>query len=124
MRTMKGGYEQFLMEKSGVPAGAEVGVLPEGMITYIKQGDWKAETAIGGHWDYEDGSNYPEITCAFGVVFPDSRRQPADHYMAEIDARIDDGDLSTGNFRKFGDNAFYRAVIPFSAETVEQLSSL
>ena len=57
---------------------------------------WMGTTPLGGQWDYDAG--------VFGVVAGISVVDPTVDIsqMQEIDAKIDDGNLATGNFRQVG----------------------
>lgn len=80
------------------------GAVPTGFEDYISTKGWLDGSPIGGLWDAERDSF--GVKSAVGVHFQDDEPQP-DAYMAEIDALIDDGDLTTGGFRKLADDRFY-----------------
>ena len=102
-------FGQCALNNSDYPADAAPGVQPDGIADYMpKRMVWNAGPRIGGQWDWDraptrggqvDGCCY----ACIGVVGP-SRTQAQ---MREIDAAFDDGDLSSGNFRKTGDKYIY-----------------
>ena len=81
------------------------GDVPVGFETYIKPGGWVERTPIGGRWDVE--VNTLGVTSALGIHFTGPEAQPDDAYMQEIDAALDDGDLTTGDFQKLAADRFY-----------------
>jgi len=82
---------------------SSTGDVPAGFDTYIDTRVWMQETPIGGEWDCELDSF--GIKSALGVHFQGD--QPDDAYMIEIDSILDDGDLTTGAFRKIAGSRFY-----------------
>ena len=81
------------------------GVVPDGFDGFITSERWVERTPIGGMWDVE--FNTYGVTSALGIDFTSSPRTPSDAYMQEIDAAIDDGDLTTGVFQKLDADRFY-----------------
>lgn len=86
---------------------AASGQLPAGLDTYIQPAMWTNGTPVGGQWDFELDSY--GIKSAFGVHFQGSTPKD-DTYMLQIDTAFDDGDLTTGAFRKLDTNRFYYIV--------------
>lgn len=86
-------------------ADASSGVLPPELAAYIPESRWVGGTPIGGVWDAE-GAEYAGVASAIGVHFNAGNAQSND-YMTRIDEIIDDGDLSTGMFRRFAADRFY-----------------
>jgi prepilin-type N-terminal cleavage/methylation domain-containing protein len=83
---------------------ASSGVLPTGFGPYITETSW-GETPIGGVWDTE--LNSFGLTSALGVHFNGQGLTRDDAYMLEIDTVVDNGDLSTGGFRKLAGDRYY-----------------
>jgi prepilin-type N-terminal cleavage/methylation domain-containing protein len=83
---------------------AASGVMPAGFATYIRTADW-GHTPLGGVWDTE--LNTFGVTSALGVHFNGTGQTRDDVYMQEVDARFDDGDLTTGGFRKLDADRYY-----------------
>ncbi len=90
-------------------ADSSTGDVPPELEPYIDTTGWTNGTPIGGEWDIEANEN--GVTLAVGVHFRDD--QPSDEFMQDIDARFDNGDLSSGAFRQLTDaSRFYWVVIP------------
>lgn len=87
---------------------AESGQIPTGWDDYILSGKWTNSTPIGGQWDFEQDSY--GIHSAIGVHFDGTGETRDDDYMQEIDQIFDDGDLSTGAFRKLDTDRYYYIV--------------
>ncbi|MDF7823877.1 hypothetical protein P4B35_07615 [Pontiellaceae bacterium B12227] len=85
---------QHVMETDTYPPDRTPGVMPPGMAGYFSGIEWREETPIGGRWDWD----YKQfgVTAAISVYGPNW----GDEHMKEIDSQLDDGNLSTGQFRK------------------------
>lgn len=66
------------------------------------------EVRKGRVWDAELMEQ--GITSGVGVHFQ-GVTNPGDDFMADIDARFDDGDLTTGVFRRLQDNTRFYDII-------------
>jgi hypothetical protein len=71
------------------------------MIDDLSAVHWTEPTPIGGQWDW-DFLQYGAI-AGVSVFMPDL----TEAQMARIDARIDDGDLTTGIFRRRSSGYIY-----------------
>lgn len=87
-------FETYAMVHGTYPPDTMPRVVPDGMAVYFERFHWEEDTTIGGQWDWDNGQ--------FGFKAGVSVYQPTytDEQMEEIDKIIDDGDLSTGGFRK------------------------
>lgn len=73
----------------------------------LQADDWENGTPLGGVWDVELNEN--GITSGVGVHFQGDN--PGDAFMADVDARFDDGNLATGVFRQLNDaDRFYWVI--------------
>jgi prepilin-type N-terminal cleavage/methylation domain-containing protein len=84
------------------------GQVPAGFEPYVEPNTYTATTPIGGVWDTENNSF--GIVSAVGVHFNGTGETRDDAYMTQIDAIVDDGDLSTGPFRKLAADRYYWIV--------------
>ena len=80
------------------------GVLPAGFDPYVQESRWGL-TPIGGMWDTELDSF--GVTAALGVHFDGTGQTRDDAYMMAVDSIMDDGDLTTGEFRKLDSDRYY-----------------
>jgi prepilin-type N-terminal cleavage/methylation domain-containing protein len=96
-RTYAQAFEQYAAENGEWPANAGTAVVPTGMNRAIKADAWQeAQTAIGGRWNWDALPNTFGITAGIAIT----GYTADDATLTVIDNRIDDGDLTTGQFRK------------------------
>jgi prepilin-type N-terminal cleavage/methylation domain-containing protein len=102
LRVASNAIETYSAEHSGAyPPDVNRGILPPGFGSYLDATlDWTAATPIGGQWDWD--FNVFSVRAAISVVEPGASHER----MAEIDAKIDDGDLSTGAFQDKGSGRY------------------
>ena len=94
------------------PPEAAAGVVPIGMNPdEFNNENWLRRTAIGGHydWEYNQLQAGVRFTAAIAITGTADAPLTVDYdQMMDIDKAIDDGDLTTGNFRLgFGDSPLY-----------------
>lgn len=87
-------FMQYAMETGTYPADKTPGQIPAGMSGYLWNFPWTDDTVVGGQWDWDH-----EV---FGIHAAVSVRSPNwnDDRMQQVDTVMDDGNLSTGQFRK------------------------
>ncbi|MEQ8847079.1 type II secretion system protein [Botrimarina sp.] len=89
LKTITVAAEMYRHELGSWPPGALPGQMPEGLDAYLRPDLFAAACPVGGRYDW-DGAGTG--TVQLKIVGPGA---DADAFP-EIDARIDDGDLSTG----------------------------
>lgn len=102
LRTFAQGFETYSMKNGAWPPNAGTGVVPTGMSGEIRDSAWTAaKNSVGGRWNWDFNNNgiTASISCVNATV--------SDAQMTAIDAKIDDGDLSTGNFQKVNGRFLY-----------------
>lgn len=94
LRIAHAGFGMYAMDHGSYPTNAAPGEMPPGMAGYLDRMGWRAGTTMGGQWDWDRD--------AYGVAAGVSVYRPteSEEWMLKIDSLIDDGDLSTGMFRK------------------------
>lgn len=87
-------FVQYSMETGRYPADRTPAQMPDGMSGYLRNFAWTKDTAVGGNWDWD----YQQFGTHAGV----SVHMPKwdDDRMQLVDEAMDDGNLSTGQFRK------------------------
>jgi prepilin-type N-terminal cleavage/methylation domain-containing protein len=100
LRTAVSAFQLYASEQSEYPPDRTQGVTPPEMAAYyfpyFKIDDWwEDSTPLGGNWDWDNGYHY-----AYSVSIRGPER--SSKQLERFDAMIDDGDLSTGTFRKQG----------------------
>ena len=92
LRQVRAAAEQYAMEQGSYPPDGNAG-FPDEMLPYVPSGIGNRPTPLGGVWDWD----YERFGFKAGISV---YRPTADiTQMQEIDQLVDDGNLSTGNFR-------------------------
>lgn len=103
LRVFSAALQQYVQEKGEWPGGGgEPGVFPVGMEGYLRESNWSRPTPIGGRYTWapnslHQGERYRAaivISTANGSTVTEDRNQ-----LLELDRKIDDGNLDTGNLR-------------------------
>ena len=104
LRTISGAFEMYAAENNKYPASAGPSIVPTGMSIYLKNIPYSSRNAISGQWYW----TYNSSTSPAAIVGSLSPFALDDVRMGDIDARIDNGILSTGAWRKpDSTNVFY-----------------
>ncbi|MEM9167944.1 MAG: prepilin-type N-terminal cleavage/methylation domain-containing protein [Planctomycetota bacterium] len=102
--------ELYRVREGDFPPDGTSGQIPNGLEAYIDVSTWERTTPIGGVWDSE--SDPADLGYGVGVHFNGTGETRDDVYMTELDAIFDDGDLTSGAFREFGDGRYYYVIQP------------
>ena len=97
-RVFSQAFETYATQNGAWPANVGPGVVPPGMAGTFKTDVWQSPTAVGGIWNWDQ--NIAGFTAGISI----SGFTCNDAQLMEIDAKIDDGDLTTGNFQKVQPN--------------------
>ncbi len=109
VKTYENAAQRYTLSTGLLLEDSASGALPTGWGPFVNAGKWTNGTPIGGMWDFE--LNSFGITSAFGVHF-NGAPNPGDAYMQDIDAILDDGDLTTGGFQKISGDRYYFILLP------------
>ena len=71
-----------------------------GFLAFFDIDWWNQETDVGGRWEWDNADRFEHSIAIYRPSA--SRRQ-----MEELDAMIDDGDLMTGSFQRWGAKYHY-----------------
>ena len=93
MRTFANAFVTYAADHGQYPPDSHL-TLPPGMDDYIDTGKWYAETALGGHWNWDSPSSYSYAGVAIFV------HDCTDDELRVLDAMVDDGNLATGEIIK------------------------
>ena len=100
LRTFSQAYETYAMKYGKWPPTADAGVVPTGISGELQDSHWIAATSLGGNWKWD--YNHPRANgfiagiSIMGITVTDAQ-------MLEVDKKMDDGNLTTGNFIKGAD---------------------
>ncbi len=90
-------FELYALHYGGYPEDTASGVVPPGMVEYLgTRVNWSDKTPVGGVWDWDNDS----IGIQGGVTVIGSSLSLPD--LRVIDDKIDDGNLTSGRFRRTG----------------------
>jgi type II secretory pathway pseudopilin PulG len=102
LRVFAGAFQTYAQEHGDwPPGGGSPGTYPPGMEGYLGPTNWSRATPIGGNYQFATqspqlGGRYAAViiiaTNGQNVVTVDANQ------LADIDKKLDDGNLSTGNF--------------------------
>jgi type IV pilus assembly protein PilA len=93
LRTFAQAFETYATAHGTWPGDGTPSVVPAGMSGDFSTAKWTAETSVGGQWDRD----YQQFGFTAGISV--YRPTAGTATMLEIDRKIDDGDIATGNFR-------------------------
>ncbi len=96
LRTFAQAFEGYAAQNGSWPGNAGTGVVPPGLSSAdFNVSAWRTtKNSVGGRWNWDRNLNVAAGISTTGVTATDA-------VMAAIDAKIDDGDLTTGLFQKF-----------------------
>jgi prepilin-type N-terminal cleavage/methylation domain-containing protein len=97
-RVFSQAFEIYNSTNGAWPANAGAGAIPSSPVPMagdFKAASWQAVTVVGGRWNWDNNlsSGGDAGICISNYTCTDAQ-------LEEIDAKIDDGDLTTGNFLK------------------------
>ncbi|MEM9347476.1 MAG: prepilin-type N-terminal cleavage/methylation domain-containing protein [Planctomycetota bacterium] len=108
IRAFETGILRYEIDFGEFPPDGGSGTVPLGLEDYVNVPKWQSGSPIGGVWDNETDD---VLTAGMGVHFDGTGQTRDASYMADIDLMIDDGEVTTGSFRNFGDR-YYRVIVP------------
>jgi type IV pilus assembly protein PilA len=93
LQVAKAAFSEYAMEHGKYPADTMPGVVPDGMVEYLRRIEWTKPNTLGGQWDWDNAQ--------FGIKAGVSVYRPtaSSAQMLLLDQTIDDGNLFTGEFR-------------------------
>lgn len=100
LRTGAQAFETYAMEQGAWPPDGSGGV-PNVMSDYLSLDKFRGETPLGGQWDWDEAVF--GYTAGLSADFPTADVAT----FQQVDAAIDDGDLTTGNFRERSNGYIY-----------------
>jgi len=100
LRVFAQAFESYAALYGTWPPNAGTGVVPSGMSGDFNEANWRGRNSVGGRWNWDRNLNVAAGISTTNVTVDDNQ-------MIAIDRTIDDGDLNTGQFRKFGTRFTY-----------------
>ena len=102
LRKMAQQFAVYEQRAGAFPADRTPAEFPPEMAGLIAPADWQRDTPVGGQWDW-DQQNVFGFAAGLSVFQPTQ----ADAQMVEVDRLLDDGDLTTGCFRRRANGYIY-----------------
>lgn len=104
LRTAVAAFTMYRSEMGSYPADKNPGQIPPEMADYFAEFHiddwWGSPTELGGGWDWDNGYHYK---YSVSISAPTKSIEQ----LMDFDRLVDDGNLSTGNFRKYGTQYHY-----------------
>lgn len=102
LRVYAAAFQTYVHEKADWPGpGDGSGLIPAGMETYLSNSNWTAVTRIGGKYTWDRNTPHQGYRYAAAISIRSVEGSPVSdnlNQLLDIDRRIDDGNLETGNF--------------------------
>ena len=97
LQVAKAAFTEYSVDHGKYPPDTTPGVVPQGMVDYLRRVEWTKPNTLGGQWDWDNAQ--------FGFKAGVSVYRPtaSSAQMLQIDKTIDDGNLATGDFRSRSD---------------------
>ncbi len=102
LRTFASAFEAYAQERGGWPDEQTAGKMPPEMNERLGSTSWLRTTPIGGqyNWDFNQLHAGTRYKAVISISETDTAPFPVnEEVLTEIDKLLDDGNLSTGNFR-------------------------
>jgi prepilin-type N-terminal cleavage/methylation domain-containing protein len=103
LRVFSSAFQAYAHERGEWPPGnGAPGAFPTGMEGYLGPTGWQRTTPIGGLYTWDPNSTHQGERYRAAIVLTSLSGNPVSADLAQLtdlDRRIDDGDLTTGNFR-------------------------
>jgi hypothetical protein len=102
LRVYSGAFQAYAQEHGDwPPGGGAPGVFPAGMEGYLSQTNWGRTTPIGGNYQFATQSPQGGGRYAAVIIIASSGTATVSSdavQLTDIDKKLDDGNLATGNF--------------------------
>ena len=102
LRVYAGAFQAYAQEHGDwPPGGGAPGAFPAGMEGYLSSTNWSRTTPIGGNYQFATQSPQAGGRYAAIIIISTTDNNPVTsdaNQLTDIDTKLDDGNLSTGNF--------------------------
>ena len=109
-RILLASLDRQAITEGNYPPDSPVATMPANLSEYMPRNiHWDKKTPIGGYWDWDNNNNPPTSSHIYaGLVVNNPNRTTLQ--MKEIDEKLDDGNLATGNFRRHENGYIFIAL--------------
>jgi type II secretory pathway pseudopilin PulG len=104
LRVYSGAFQAYAQEHGDwPPGGGAPGTFPAGMDGYLSQTNWSRKTPIGGLYQFatqspQGGNRYAAVIIIASDPAGGNPVTSDANQLADLDKKLDDGNLATGNF--------------------------
>ena len=102
LRVFSGAFQAYAQEHGDwPPGGGAPGAFPPGMEGYLGMTNWSRKSPIGGYYQFATQSPQAGGRFAAVIIIAGTSDNPVSsdaNQLADIDRKLDDGNLATGNF--------------------------
>jgi len=102
LRVYAGAYQAYAQEHGDwPPGGGAPGTFPAGMDGYLSSTNWSRKTPIGGNYQFATQSPQAGGRYAAVIIIASTTDNPVTsdaNQLTDLDVKLDDGNLSSGNF--------------------------
>jgi len=102
LRVYAGAYQAYAQEHGDwPPGGGAPGTFPAGMEGYLNNTNWSRKTPIGGNYQFATQSPQAGGRYAAVIIIASTTDNPVTsdaNQLTDLDVKLDDGNLSSGNF--------------------------
>lgn len=102
LRTFAAAFEAYAQERGGWPAETNAGALPTEMADRLGTTGWLRVSPMGGQYNWESNQVHGGVRYQAALSISSTELSELvvnEDLLLAIDRIMDDGDLSTGNFR-------------------------
>jgi type IV pilus assembly protein PilA len=96
-RVFAGAFETHATQTGGWASDGIGNSLPAAVQPYLEGSSWNQVAPNGGTWDWEQDRLGTKAAIALKV------RSPMPEVFVRVDRMIDDGDITSGSFRRYSD---------------------
>ncbi len=115
LRVASAAFELYALDNGSYPGDVSRGVVPPGMETYLFRMNWTLDTPLGGRWDWDC-----EV-CGVRASVSVAGSPASVEQMQKADELADDGDLTTGAFRRHSGSRYLYVLEELPAAEEEEL---
>jgi len=102
LRVFAAAFQAYAQETGDWPAEVKQGIVPAEMAGRLSESAWMRTTPMGGKYNWERNQLHRGVRYAAAISIKKTKKAPLPldvNQLLDIDRKIDDGDLLTGQFQ-------------------------
>jgi prepilin-type N-terminal cleavage/methylation domain-containing protein len=107
LRVFAAAFQAYAQETGDWPAEVKQGIVPAEMTGRLSESAWLRTTPMGGKYNWERNQLHRGVRYAAAISIKKTKKAPLPldvNQLLDIDCKIDDGDLLTGQFQRGSGN--------------------